>query len=487
MVRTNRNVFFICIFLLALFLTPSLAFSLNEVEVTLPSKDMSINAGETNEVYVTVKNNQNVEDVFSISIFPSISFINHITVTLDGYLATLEAGSETTMKITFNAPECSKGMETTESFQVTAKSTSDSNVNDTKTMILAVKGKGPVCISDIIPNKYSFDPGEAMIIEVVLKNVADTASFQYGMQTNVKKDGKIIERFDEDVISIPAGGTRTITQSYTFDKYDMSGDYYIDVLLKDSLGNVLNSREIDNPVTLDAVFNIKHEKSVSYGLLLQTITIKVKNEGNAPATTFYVTEDMPTFMQSFVQPMQMVTTNVTFDRIYYHWFIDSLLPGEERIISYQINLWGAWGFAAILIIIIIIAFRIVYGPGIIKRFRHFGSLTRGKEVLISLEVRNRSMHTIKDVVVKDFVPPIVGVVQRFDTLKPAIKRSRRGTEVIWKFNSLRPREERVLTYRIKPVVDIEGILKLPKAKMTYTDRKKRRKASISKSIIVKPK
>lgn len=486
MVRTRRKVFFTCTLLLVFFLTITPAFSLNEVKITPPSRSITINAGETNEVYIDVKNNQEVGDTFSVSIFPSISFINQITATLDKYLATLNANSETSIKITFAAPNCTRGMETTESFQLSAKSTSDSNINDTETMVLTVKGKGPVCISDIIPSKYSFNPGETMAIEVSLKNVADTASFQYAMQTNIKKDGRVVERFDIDVISIPAGGSKKITHSYTFDNYAVPGDYYIEVLLKDSLGNILISRGMENPITLETVPNITHEKFVNYGLLLQTVIIKVKNEGNAPAITL-VNEYFPTFMQSFIQPMQMetLTTNITYDKIRYHWVIGPLMPGEERIVSYQVNLWNAWALVFILIVVVIIAFKLVYGPVITKKLKFFGPLTREKVVSISIEVKNRSMHTIKDVTVMDVAPPIAGVVKSFGTLKPTVKRTEAGTELIWKFKSLRPREERVLTYGIKPLVEIEGLLKLPKANVTYVDRKKRKKSTASKSIVIK--
>ncbi|HKZ45355.1 MAG TPA: hypothetical protein VJ343_01495, partial [archaeon] len=89
------------------------------------------------------------------------------------------------------------------------------------------------------------------------------------------------------------------------------------------------------------------------------------------------------------------------------------------------------------------------------------------------------------VIIRDFVPSIARVVDRFDTVKPVVRRTGTGTEVLWKFDSLKPREERVLTYWIVPSVDVPGTLKLSKAYMKFVDRKRVKKVSASKSILLK--
>ena len=103
-----------------------------------------------------------------------------------------------------------------------------------------------------------------------------------------------------------------------------------------------------------------------------------------------------------------------------------------------------------------------------------------------LEVRNRTKHEIRDVEVRDFVPSIARVVERFDTLKPRVKSTGSGTELRWSFESLKARDERVLTYRIKPVVDVIGHLHLPNAHVKYSDRKKIKRMIASKRLAIKP-
>jgi hypothetical protein len=102
-----------------------------------------------------------------------------------------------------------------------------------------------------------------------------------------------------------------------------------------------------------------------------------------------------------------------------------------------------------------------------------------------LEIRNRTRNEIRDVLVRDFVPAVAMVVERFDTLRPMLRKVAGGTEVVWKIDSLGPGDERVLTYRIKPVVDIVGVLKLPKAYVRFLDRKKEVKRFLSKGVYIK--
>ena len=74
---------------------------------------------------------------------------------------------------------------------------------------------------------------------------------------------------------------------------------------------------------------------------------------------------------------------------------------------------------------------------------------------------------MSNLVVRDFVPAIATVVKKFDTLAPKIKRKAMGTELTWRIKQLKPKEERILTYRIKPVIEFIGKLKLPKAYLIY--------------------
>ena len=68
---------------------------------------------------------------------------------------------------------------------------------------------------------------------------------------------------------------------------------------------------------------------------------------------------------------------------------------------------------------------------------------------------------------RDFVSPLAKVAREFEHTKPIIKKSEAGTELIWKIGKMKPREVRVLSYKIKNLV--EGNLKMPKAYVRFRD------------------
>lgn len=472
-----EKTFFACLFITILLL--SFPVFAQDVKLSITKKDIVGYTGESVATEIEIYNYQKKTDIFTITIWPP--YWAGISATLEKSTVKIPANSSEVVKIYFSIPITTEEMAL--NFNITVISITDEKISDSQTLSLGIIRKVPIYISDIKLSKYALNPTEILRIEVTITNL-DTKPYSASLQTNIKKDENIIQRFD-DILEIPARSTQKTENSFVFEKYADPGNYEVEAILKDSLNRVVSEKETG--LKLNAVYSITHDKSVSYSLLLQTVTIKVKNEGNSPTTTFYVTEDVPSFMKTFMQPLGHYTIETTHDRILYHWLVPSLMPGEERIVKYQINLWNIWAFVLIIIACIGFGFRYVFTPKIVKRFTHVGPITRGKEIIISLDVRNRSRKEIKDVEVRDFVPSILGVVGKYDTLKASLKKSREGTEVVWKFDSLKPREERVLTYRIKPAVDIMGSLKLPKAKVTYIDKKKVKKAIASKSVIIKPK
>ena len=195
---------------------------------------------------------------------------------------------------------------------------------------------------------------------------------------------------------------------------------------------------------------------------------------------------MPKFSKSLFDPdLEPLTTDSTTNRIIYTWSVPALAPGGQYTISYKLSIWRIWLIIGVIVVIVYIAYRWVSAPKIVKGVRHEGEITRGKEIVVLLEAKNRALHEIKDVEVVDVVPQIAKIVERFDTLRPKIKKVLDGTELRWSFPSMKAGEERVLMYRIKSVVDVVGHLNLPEAQMFFVDRRKVRRMSASKETLVK--
>jgi hypothetical protein len=474
--KIHFTIFFVC----TLLLLSSVSFAAGEVTLVVSQKDITMYSGESTVVNVTIQNNQNFLEKVSITVFPQ--YWSGITATLQQYVVNVNPNSNSTVKLFFDVSECAE--EATTTFTVTAKSTTNEAVQDSKSIRIGTIRKYPVCISDIKLDKYVLGPGETIKIETSVTNPAETYSMPVTLQTTISSVSGIVQRFDDRIETIAGKTVQKISNEYTFSKYADAGSYSVNVVLKDFLNNVVSSKTVD--FRISEVENVVHTKNVKWGLLTQTIYIIVKNEGNVPSKSLYVTESIPVFMKPFFTPrVEPASQETSGGRVVYSWVVGSLGPGEEEVIVYDVSTWNALLIILALVGVVLYAFKYVFRIAIIKRHKHVGPLTREKEIVMSLEVRNRTRHEIKNVLVRDFVPSIATVVERFDTLRPTLRKVAGGTELVWKLDSLGPLDERVLTYRVKPTVDIIGSLKLPKAVIRYTDKERRIRRVISKSIKVK--
>jgi hypothetical protein len=329
------------------------------------------------------------------------------------------------------------------------------------------------------------DPGQILNIEITLTNLAMEASPILELATFLKKDGQILHRWD-DRVSIERQASKLVTHAYSFDKHARARTYFVEVELRE-LTTLIDVESISLSVS-EVPFTYEYKEKVveRHPFWIRT-SIRFLNEGNVQSESFLVTESLPLFVDLFFDPeIEPELKNVTALRVIYTWRVKPLQPGEEFEIRYSFVLWPLWMMMGIASALAFIIYQSIYTLRITKLPRYTGPITYEREIPIILDVTNKTSRELKNVVVHDFVPPLARVVKAFDTFPPRIKETKEGTRILWKVGTLRPHEERILTYKIRPIVEVIGTLKLPKAYMYYTDRKKRKRAVTSKSIAIKP-
>lgn len=470
---------FITIFSLLLLISCAVA---SEVELTLSTNDMVGYAGETSGIEMIIKNNQEIADTFTVSIFPS-QFAGVVT-SLEKYIIWINSSSTEKVKLYFTVPMDAE--EVVPIFTITVKSTAK-DISDTETFYLRIVRKTDVYIKDIKMENYLLNPEEIAKIEVDVINIGITLSEKYYLETMVEKGGEIVKRYSDILEAIAPKSSFTVVNEYNIGKYDEPGPYKVEAVLKDSTNKIVSSKTTS--FNVNAIYKLPTEyttKDTSYNFFLIKVALTIKNEGNIASPSFYVTESVPGFAKAIFDPeIEPTKVNVTDGRVVYSWLIPTLEPGKQITIRYNYDLWRIWLIILIVGIATYGAFKLFYKPTIVKRYRHEGPITKEKEILVSLDVRNRTKHEVTDVEVRDVVPSIARVVEKFDTLTPRIRTTPVGTELRWKIDSLKPREERVITYRIRPVVEVIGSLNLPKAHVRYIDRKKLKRIIASKAVLVK--
>ena len=467
--------FFIAILLLFLSIHPAAA-----VQLKLGRKNVIVYTGESVEIPITIINDGDKEERFMLYLFPS--FDPNIRVELQKYRFELGPGEEGSTVAVFTATEC--GEEVSKIFTFTVKSLTVEENQVMDSISVSVVRKYQVCIYDFRLDKQVVYPEDNVTIEVSLLNPSSTLSLPFSIITAVKKDGEILQTFLDRIEAIEPKTRKTFSHTFSIKKYEKPGYYTVEVVLKDHLGRDITTKKTQFRVgVLNATENpslLKIEKNVRYGLISQVVEIKVRNEGNVPTAPFTLTESIPLFIKPFFLPkVEPDSQEEKENRIIYSWYIEKIEPGEEVTITYEISVMGAVITLLAIGGLVAVAFLYVFSLRVVKRAK----VKEGK-IMVMLEVKNRTRKEVRNVIVRDFVPSIAKVVERFETLRPKLRKMRGGTELLWKIDVLRPKEERIITYYIKPTMEVRGKLKLPPAYLKIPVGKKEIKKVISKAVFV---
>jgi len=255
----------------------------------------------------------------------------------------------------------------------------------------------------------------------------------------------------------------------SFPLKDMNpGDYSVEARLIDSVGNNLytDSTSFKIPV----IENIIYDKDVSTTPFGSLIIVTAMNRGNvvSDAELKSVSPQSWYYLFSGPNPTGMMIGGQ------YFWKV-SLRPRESTNITYTEIYWPT--YAIILFIVLVAVFMYWQSTALVFRKNVMGrqSIKFGRDVSVSLHLRNRRKEVGK-VAVRDVVPSKFSVVSKFETVKPIIRKIADGVELVWRIGDLKPHEERVLHYTVRPATAFARKVHLPSALV---------KAVRGKSLVVK--
>jgi hypothetical protein len=459
--------FFISIILIMFFFLNSVYAE--DIEIIVPEKTITTYAGRTNRLEVLVKNNRDVRDTFYFSIWPTY------WISLGKYFTSLNAGEITNLSLSIEPPrDVQLG---TIIFTLIVRSV-DYNVSASEEIYFDIVRTSNVFLTDLKINKQSFKPGETVNIQPTITNIDKKETTDVFLTMKILKDNKIVQTF-EDTLSVVPQTTETLSHNYNLKITNPPGGYEVEAVLKNKLNKILDKDSIT--FNIETLHKIDEEKKTENSILFSTVTIKILNNGNVVESNLEVTESLPLISKYFFYPeIEPVSEEEKENRIVYKWLIHDLKPDEIKAITYQLRFTNVVLISCLLIIVVVWVVWLFFRPTIRKTY--MGLLARENQISISLHLKNKSRKLLKNVQIVDFVPPLAAVVKKFDTLEPNIKTKTTGTELTWKIKELKPKEERVLTYKIKPVIDIIGKLRLPKAHLIYKTKKGKRRRVLSKTM-----
>ena len=447
--------------------------------VFLSSNEVTFFNGDQDSVDVTITNNDVEAHTFTVSVFPNSldkvfadPSLNHVT---------LSARESVPIKVSFSSVFEAEFVP--REFAITIAAIDDPSISATKEVVVTVLRRSPVFVLSMNTNKFSYAPDETINISSVVSNQGGDSFEEFTTQTSISRDGQFVKRFEGVISFLSEKSKTTFSNLYTLDQFAQPGVYSAQMVLKEANGQTLSIKSVNFKVVM--VESASQQETSSVGILDTTTTITSTNEGNAP-TSIRVVATVPAFARELFDSDIKPTSMEDFgSSIRVSWIFNNVGAGETVQVVYKLVVWKIWMTVVAIIVIVFLAFKFVFTVKISKWSRFLGPITKDTEVPVSIEIVNRSMHEVKGIVVRDFVPPIAKIVPRFETVKPSMRETIGGTEVSWKFDSLRAGEERIMTYRIKPKMDVIGSLRLNPASVTYSTRKREKKSAASGMVVVR--
>jgi hypothetical protein len=280
-----------------------------------------------------------------------------------------------------------------------------------------------------------------------------------------------------DTVQVLEGETE-VSMSINLPENILAGEYQI-------LASVDSLRlEAGSGFTIEPVQDLITITTKESTALYEDVLISIQNNGNIIERGIVNRQTVPNndWISGLITAPESCTPQLDNKECTY--VINSLMPGETAFITYRLEFWPIYAQYALVIIIIIsvIAFSFMRAasPKIVKRYVGKGT---GKHAVI-IEIKNPFFRNMKNVIVRDWISPLAHVLQEeIDSTRPALRRrSDAGTELIWKLGDIKPNETRILTYKIKTLV--QGSLKMPRAYMRYHNERGKRYRALSKAMTV---
>jgi len=252
---------------------------------------------------------------------------------------------------------------------------------------------------------------------------------------------------------------------FTPDPTAKAGTYQLGVRVfkgKTLRGKLIKNFEVKaNPDVLSKV-------ETSSGFLTRTITVTKSNKGNIDIDESY---ELPiTWFQKMMTSFSQEPHKISPGKV---GWIFPLEPGAEHTLTIYTD-YRILFFSLVVLFIATVALIYYIRRGVLVRKEIFKiKNTKGivSELKVLIHIVNRTPKPIKDVKVVDILPNILKLAKDFGTLKPnKVQQGEKSSRLIWDIDELEPKEERIISYKVRPGIHIIGRIELPATLLRYRDK-----------------
>ncbi|MBN2102392.1 MAG: hypothetical protein JW716_05980 [Candidatus Aenigmarchaeota archaeon] len=436
------------VFLLSLFILFNPLISAAGVEIT-GTDSKTIEFGKSTRFDFTVKNSLNM----MMDIVVLVEGKHSEWVTLDKYFFLVPALSQKQLDVVVFPQDNG-----TQTYKLTVQSISMPNVYQSFAFSLKAVGdkKSEILVKE---KKTSIQTVDAKISG---SNIQMGAVILKPDETAITVDFYLKDINGDVILSyikvLEGSGSKTVDYEFPTDGL-LAGSYVTEVFVRD-----LMLSKIDTVVIPEAR-NVKKTREVTSGFLYETVLISVENLGNVVEHNYAFGEEVPLSEYIVWDVPPHASRSLDNGVIEGIWTIETMNPGDKVYISYTINYWFSLMKIIIAVILVLIAVAIVYmkmsRPSITKRFVKKGS----NHFLVILEAKGSFFTSIKSVLIKDTISPLMEVEGKFEGIAPVIRKGKDNTELLWRIGTMKRMDERILSYNVRGKVEAQ--IKLHPAVMRY--------------------
>ncbi len=278
--------------------------------------------------------------------------------------------------------------------------------------------------------------------------------------------------FSDHFVEVPAKGQREISVRLAPPVTINEGKYAVYLKVASTTNpDVTNHDYVHVTITevhedTRMIREISVTEDVKEGLFGKSYSFEITNTGN----TLY-SDEWTDIFSSF--DIALLNSNLEYsseaygDETKVSWPID-LEPGETITIAYSVSYYPVL-IGGILLLLAVFLFITNY----LNRFSVVKELRQGADtIMVNVSIKNRTNTEMKNVKVEDMIPKPLKLVRDFGTVIPnSLVNTKNGTKLSWKFDTLAPKEEMILTYQVKSSMHVVGNLQLPQAKLTQGNNK----------------
>lgn len=273
--------------------------------------------------------------------------------------------------------------------------------------------------------------------------------------------------FSDHFVEVPAKGQREISVRLAPPVTITEGKYAVYLKVASTENSEVSNHEYVHVTVTEVheetreIREISVSENVQEGLFGKSYSFDITNTGNV-----LYSDEWTDIFTSF--DMALLTSNLEYDSLPYGsetkvtWAID-LEPGETMTIAYSVSYYPVL-IGGILLLLAVFLFITNY----LNKFSVVKELRQGADtILVNVSIKNRTNTEMKNVKVEDMIPKPLKLVRDFGTVIPnSLVNAKNGTKLAWKFDTLAPKEEIIITYQVKSSMHVVGNLQLPQAKLT---------------------